>query len=154
MSKTCGDCQVLKPKDEFYNVASSIDGKHRYCKACCKTRRLADAVAKRDKRTGVSNRQRYRAEVEHKIAFDTSITLAKLYRRDKGICALCHTPVLPRVASIDHKIAIKNGGIHTWDNVQLTHQNCNSRKGARPESKLKPHTRTSHKPRTSSRSRK
>lgn len=30
---------------------------------------------------------------------------------------------------MDHKKPISKGGSHTWDNIQLAHHVCNSRKG-------------------------
>ena len=30
--------------------------------------------------------------------------------------------------TVDHIIALKNGGTHTWDNVQCAHAICNSNK--------------------------
>ena len=35
--------------------------------------------------------------------------------------------------TVDHVVAIKNGGADTFDNVQLVHKHCNSKKGARLE---------------------
>lgn len=66
---------------------------------------------------------------------DYSITLAKLYKRDKGICCLCDVKVNMNVdtnsdeyGSIDHIIPISKGGKHIWANVQLAHRSCNSMK--------------------------
>lgn len=35
--------------------------------------------------------------------------------------------------TVDHIVAIKNGGTDTFDNVQLAHKHCNSKKGTRLE---------------------
>lgn len=35
--------------------------------------------------------------------------------------------------TVDHIVAIKNGGTDTFDNVQLAHKHCNSKKGTRSE---------------------
>lgn len=129
--KTCGDCKASKSLEEFYNVASSPDGKHRYCKQCCKVHRAQARVHKRDKKKGVSNRQQYRARVEHGHTEVDTISLAKLYRRDKGICALCLLYVESNLASIDHIIPLMRGGKHVWSNVQLAHIKCNKKKGVR-----------------------
>lgn len=75
------------------------------------------------------------------------IHLRDLYERDGGICQICGEPCdwndcvrLPdgtilrvgrRYPTIDHIIALANGGTHTWDNVQLAHHHCNCVKGAR-----------------------
>ena len=66
---------------------------------------------------------------------DYSITLAKLIKRDKGVCGICGRKVLLDVdcqhdlyPSIDHILPVSKGGTHTWDNVQLAHRGCNSDK--------------------------
>lgn len=77
---------------------------------------------------------------------DLGITLNKLYERDHGVCHICgglcckEDYVVMDVGamvvgnsypSIDHVIALANGGTHTWDNVSLAHRVCNSIKGDR-----------------------
>lgn len=64
---------------------------------------------------------------------DYTISLAKLYKRDHGICAICGKLVnmdtdtnSDDYGSIDHIIPLSKGGTHTWGNVQLTHRICNS----------------------------
>lgn len=66
---------------------------------------------------------------------DKSIALGELFRKDGGICQICHDPVSmdvrwpdPRSASIDHIIPLSKGGDHTWRNVQLAHLGCNCSK--------------------------
>lgn len=127
-TKQCVNCKELKPLDEFFNMSKSPDGKHYYCKACCKFRRSVEGVRKRDSASKISSRQQYRAQVEGRER-DRDLTLAKLFKRDKGICALCSTAVTPKQASMDHKIPIADGGTHTWDNIQLVHIRCNKVKG-------------------------
>lgn len=66
---------------------------------------------------------------------DHSITLAKLIKRDKAICRICGRKInqwsdsnSDDYPSIDHIVAVANGGTHTWDNVQLAHRGCNTTK--------------------------
>lgn len=75
-------------------------------------------------------------------AIDYTINLDKLIKRDNNKCWLCgkecdvndYTYVGNNKVtgnyypSIDHVVAIANGGIHTWDNVRLAHRICNSLK--------------------------
>lgn len=70
--------------------------------------------------------------------YDTSITLAKLYKRDNGVCYLCgkHLTLTdnynrPYAPTIDHIIPIAKGGTNTWDNVKLACRNCNVKKGTK-----------------------
>lgn len=67
---------------------------------------------------------------------DLSITLAKLYKRDDGICQICRRSInfncdsnSDYYPSIDHIIPISKGGEHQWDNVQLACRCCNTLKG-------------------------
>lgn len=66
---------------------------------------------------------------------DIGITLAKVIKRDKGICHICGMKVdlaaniLDKKAPVvDHIFPIARGGTHTWDNVALAHRECNGKK--------------------------
>lgn len=75
---------------------------------------------------------------------DKDITLQKVAEKDGNICYLCGEKVdwndfkyirgvkttLKKYPSIDHVIALKNGGKHEWGNVRLAHVCCNAAKGA------------------------
>lgn len=67
------------------------------------------------------------------------IAIGRLARRDGWICQLCAGPVNREAfsnhnldATIDHIVPVSQGGTHTWDNVQLAHFICNSRRGTSP----------------------
>lgn len=74
---------------------------------------------------------------------DKDITLSKLYKRDHGVCQLCgglcdwnDYKIIDGIKvcgntypSKDHIIPVSKGGKESWDNVQLAHRICNSRKG-------------------------
>lgn len=80
---------------------------------------------------------------------DRNITLATLYRRDKGVCHICGMPcdyndfeirngnkvVLDLYPTIDHVIPLARGGLHEWGNVKLAHKRCNSIKSANADDK-------------------
>lgn len=72
---------------------------------------------------------------------DEDITLKKLYKRDEGICYICgdgcdyedkyitnegYFVVGKKYPSIDHVVALSNGGKHSWENVKLAHHYCNT----------------------------
>ena len=128
--RRCKSCGNEKDFDEFYKRSASDDGYHYNCKNCCKVERSISAVRKRDKRSKISIRQVHRAVTEG-YEYDKTITLAGIYKRAHGTCALCHEYVEARKASMDHKIPVSKGGNHLWDNVQLTHLKCNLIKGNR-----------------------
>ncbi len=172
-TKACGQCKEVKPFRDFYNVKSRLDGKHLYCKACCKLNGQVARVKKREGRSEYAkkyyqeNKAEYRRRYEERKARkakakaegrqlpiaktkglkkasirhtrraralglegDSTISLTELYRRDKGICGICRKPVAPKEASIDHIVPMDAGGPHIWDNVQITHLQCNLEKGA------------------------
>lgn len=76
------------------------------------------------------------------ITIDKGITLKKVAQRDGNQCQICgffvnwddfiqtdKTIVCGNMyPSIDHIKPISLGGLHSWDNVQLAHRGCNSRK--------------------------
>lgn len=76
---------------------------------------------------------------------DEGINLKSLYNRDNGVCAICggkcdwndhkykgrYFTVGKNYPSIDHILPLSRGGLHSWENVQLAHHGCNTRKGAR-----------------------
>lgn len=76
------------------------------------------------------------------IVVDKDISVQKLAKRDNNQCQLCGrfvdwndkhivnniTVCGNMYPSIDHIIPISSGGLHSWDNVQLAHRVCNSRK--------------------------
>jgi 5-methylcytosine-specific restriction endonuclease McrA len=63
-----------------------------------------------------------------------------VFIRDGGVCQICGDRCDYECVSangkgvghlyptIDHINPLKNGGSHTWDNVQLAHHFCNSKK--------------------------
>lgn len=66
------------------------------------------------------------------------IAPGKVFERDGWACGICGGEVDktlkhpdPMSASIDHVVALSNGGTHTWDNVQCAHLTCNVAKGNR-----------------------
>jgi 5-methylcytosine-specific restriction endonuclease McrA len=60
-----------------------------------------------------------------------NVDIDALYERDGGVCQICMTEVPRGLATIDHIIPLSRGGGHTYDNTQIAHRVCNSKKGAR-----------------------
>lgn len=129
-TKECKSCHKELPVSSYYKMERGGDGLHYYCKECCKLRRSVERLKQRDKKSKISNRQRYRSEQMDRET-DSDITLAAVFKRDKGICKKCGKPVKVKEASIDHKHPMSKGGTHTWNNVQLMHVSCNKSKGAK-----------------------
>lgn len=98
--------------------------KSKYCSDACKRRKY-------------KKRRRYKG-----ITIDSDISLFKLAERDHNQCQICGLFVNwddyikteatiicgDMYPSIDHIRPISLGGLHSWDNVQLAHRGCNTRK--------------------------
>lgn len=70
--------------------------------------------------------------------YDKSITLAKVYKRDHGVCYICGKHLILNddynrsgAPTIEHVVPICKGGTHTWDNVRLACRACNIAKGTK-----------------------
>lgn len=97
--------------------------------------------ARRDNTRRCPQCRRYLRNRHHELRIyrngkpDLSITLWKVYQRDKGYCRGCglrlsfdHDPNDDEYPSIDHIVPLSKGGLHRWDNVQLMCRGCNSLK--------------------------
>jgi 5-methylcytosine-specific restriction endonuclease McrA len=51
-----------------------------------------------------------------------------VFKRDRGICQICNSPVDPNDYHIDHIIPL-DPGEHSYANIQLAHPSCNKSKG-------------------------
>lgn len=106
-----------------------------YCSKQCERReaRQRDTWKKRIRRRST------------RVLGDKTVTLQSVYRHFDGICQICGKPcdwndcdrdennvqyTHKMYPSVDHIVPLVKGGTHTWDNVQLAHVGCNSRKGA------------------------
>lgn len=127
--KTCASCGSV-----FHSECKT----QLYCSGTCSRRakRHRNVAAGKTKLKSYGN-HRKRAR-EHGVAYEPGITTEKLIERDGNICQICGKPCDsgdvkygscgPDYPTIDHIVAIANGGSHTWDNVQLAHFLCNSKK--------------------------
>lgn len=107
------------------------------CSAECKKIKTRQIVKESHK--GRQDSHRHRAK-KFGCAYDGTVTLKKLIKRDGLRCAICGGMCDPNDHSwskyfgatsptIDHIIPMAKGGGHTWDNVQVAHAICNSYKG-------------------------
>jgi hypothetical protein len=70
--------------------------------------------------------------------FNADIDIYKLIERDGEQCYLCGDAVSfdyhyndPKYPTIEHVLAISNGGTHSWDNVKVACRYCNNKKGTK-----------------------
>lgn len=111
--KECGNCGEI-----FYSVSPYA----KYCSKKCKC-------------SGGKTRERCR---KYGGYYDPEVTRIKVIRRDKYICQICGKECDPNdlrwgtlgpdFPTVDHIVALANGGTHTWDNVQCACALCNSYK--------------------------
>lgn len=122
--KICCMCGLV-----FHNESETA----KYCSRKCQ--RKANHNNQRGRYAYGNHRKRARI---YGVAYEPGITLKKLIKRDGLTCKICggqcdlsdrtSTHVGLSYPTIDHIIALKNGGGHTWDNVQIAHMICNSTK--------------------------
>jgi len=109
-----------------------------YCSPKCRKRvenRRIDIRKRRNGKRVGSNPYKRRMRIEvNSHTYDRTVTLDAVFARHHGICCECGRKTVrsksytPLQATLDHVIALNNGGTHTWDNVQLLCSQCNSEK--------------------------
>lgn len=107
-------------------------------RVCC----CDECSKKYARKQGRGDFHRHRAR-KYNVAYDGTISLQGVFARDGGVCQICGEPCDwndreyggcgPTYPSIDHIVPFAQGGEHTWNNVQLAHFMCNSKKGAKAE---------------------
>lgn len=114
-------------------------GRDKVCKECGRvyhnehpSSAFCSKECRRKSRNRKNNSYRRRAR-EHNAQYDSSVTLERVFKRDRGICQICGIPCYwedrgSLHPTIDHIVAFDNGGGHVWENVQLAHHLCNSYK--------------------------
>lgn len=66
-------------------------------------------------------------------AFVEDVDPQAVWERNRGVCGICGEGVQPpggEEFTIDHIVSLRNGGEHSYANVQSAHRRCNSRKGS------------------------
>ena len=108
-------------------VCGAITTKPKYCSEHC-----------RNKAMNTAGEHRRRVAIKSAMV-DSDITVMGLFKRDRGVCAICGKPcdlndyerrngyfiAGNNYPSVDHIIPLAKGGEHSWDNVQLAHRICN-----------------------------
>ena len=105
-----------------------------FCDMDCYRAEAPRAAADRGYVAGVMKRlQETGAEV------DETLTRRAVFEKFEGVCYLCGAKTHwkmqgtwdPLLANVDHIFPVSKGGSHTWGNVALACQLCNTRKGAK-----------------------
>lgn len=131
-----------KEKKKQENIAHWLEYEAEHeCSVCGKTYTAHYPLSKYCSKTCQRKATRIKKRYEG-ITVDRDINLKKLAKRDHDQCQICGLLVDwtdkietdktvicgDMYPSIDHKIPISLGGLHSWDNVKLAHRICNSRK--------------------------
>jgi hypothetical protein len=146
-TKTCTKCENAKPLTEFHRQKGGKYGVASRCKSCDlekqRAYRATDSGAAIRRAGQKRARQRFQAAtgVRHLwmnegparqagAVIKEHIAPLIVLERDDGVCAICGDDVDPFHFTIDHVIPLSAGGEHSYENVQLAHRDCNTRKGA------------------------
>lgn len=114
--KRCGESFIAE-----WLTSPSLSHQPQFCSSRCGAR------ASKDRRNAVK-----------RGAFVANVYRFKIFERDNWICQLCFSPIdrtakapQPLSVSLDHILALANGGTHEPSNTQTAHFICNSLKGDR-----------------------
>ena len=99
----------------------------------------SDECSKRNmKRNQVIAKTKRMTKARQNGQFDADIDIYKLIERDGEQCYLCGDTVHfnvhyndPKYPTIEHVLAIANGGTHSWENVKVACRDCNNHKGTK-----------------------
>lgn len=137
--------QYIKSLDEARKAREEKKAAKRIMRKCARcgkeyisSQRIKYCSNKCSKRARYANSEHTR-RIRCKSKSET-ITLNLLRDRDNDMCWICKKKCLPsdyvirdgafivgdKYPSIDHVVALSNGGTHTWDNVRLAHFRCNT----------------------------
>ena len=137
----CRECgEKYTPRQYIFDVGLKTYSNPGYCSVECRRKALNRSVHRSHKAHKVGENHRRRAR-KYGCAYDSSVTLAKLIKRDGLRCAICGelcdpndhdwTEYMgPKSPTLDHIVPMAKGGGHVWANVQVAHAICNSEKGA------------------------
>lgn len=124
--KTCFECGLRLPFDEFTDGKNGRDKKRPYCKCC--------EAARAKTHTGKHGRIELIRKTDDGTA--TTVILSKMLRETDN-CQYCGVkmsqdyPVGPNNKTIDHNVPLSRGGKHTLSNISIMCMSCNSAKGQR-----------------------
>lgn len=143
--RECRVCGEVKPFERFAFVKSCRWGRGHQCKDCITAaRKLYDDLhpewlaawdkSRWSRQYREENFLAHRAYTLQKDAVKRGATenevvvpLAVL-ERDDGVCGICGEDVDPFDFHVDHIIPCAQGGEHSYENVQLAHPGCNTKK--------------------------
>jgi 5-methylcytosine-specific restriction endonuclease McrA len=136
--KQCTRCKQMFPATtEYFSRHKGMrDGLNYVCKLCVRKYYLRNRELIYEKQLDWQRNNRskdimyeHRRKALLRENFVEDVDIEQLYLRDEGTCQLCKQPCSKAEWSIDHIIPLSRGGEHSYENTQLAHRSCNSRKG-------------------------
>ena len=140
LTRTCRGCGETKPFEDFTVARNCRWGRSFKCKTCtaaiAQAWRDAGNVESRDHGKHRAARvQRFLSDAAKTCECDALkrgavpgefvVPLVVLEEAD-GVCAICGEDVDPFDFSLDHIVPCRDGGTHSYANVQLAHPSCNT----------------------------
>jgi len=125
----CAACGEERDIFEFLEDGSNLFAT--YCQPCRRThiKEWIKEHPKEVKAHALDHQHRRRAE---SFGGKTeSVDRFKVFQRDEGACYLCGGMVDPENWHLEHKIPLSKGGSHTYENVGVSHPECNISKGTK-----------------------
>lgn len=129
--KTCFECGLRLPFDEFTDGGNGRDGKKPYCKCC-------DAARMKSYSDRPERMELIRASDDGTL----SVKVLSAMLREATHCWHCGTemttsyPVTRSNKTIDHDVPLSRGGKHSIDNISILCLGCNSSKQDRTMSEF------------------
>jgi 5-methylcytosine-specific restriction endonuclease McrA len=150
ISKQCCKCKLIKPLEDYSPGKRGRMGKIAYCKPCASLYQLKyTSLEKRREKTQRyrdANREWWRSlhrinqfnrRNKIKLASDGTVTPEKvkeIYNRE--ICDYCKNKIERNLRTLEHKLPLNRGGLHTITNLTMICFSCNASKGDMTESEF------------------
>ena len=154
-NKWCYGCDVEKSLNDFHKSNYKNRGVMPTCKEC----RCADSRAyidshreeiyakhkewyqKEENRLKILSHNRKRKLLLEQVSLE-EVSYERILERDGLWCYICEQDILPsQKIDFDHFIPVSRGGMHSEDNIFVTHMTCNRRKHARLIEEMTPRQR-------------
>jgi hypothetical protein len=142
---TCRMCDTEKPFEDFTKQKSGRWGRATFCRQCAsnKTAAWRDANPQRSREwfrsyMATKREESYDAHIANTMVWQARSRGAEIVElvyplvvleRDDGVCGICEQDVDPFDFQVDHIVACRDGGEHSYANVQVAHPRCNVQKG-------------------------